>query len=396
MDRSIVTKTIILILTGLLLLSVSLWVIYMKHKERFAMEPASFEKKVTAAWPISGGDSQLTGFTMQIPANPEVLWRYRAGAGVNAGPVSDNGRLFFGDNEKTFYCLDLNTGKLIWKTEIPGGVTASALLVDGLCYFGSSEGIFYAVSVKDGSIIWTFNIKEQINGSANSFKIEDKLYIVFGGYDFKLHCLQAKTGREVWSVSTANYINGAPAISNGKIIFGGCDGFLRFVDAATGDEVGKIKLKSYIPASPAVYGIYVYAAVYDNKLFSFEISDKEENWAYSSKKDSGPFVASPAVNKDYVVIAERNGTVTFVNREDGLSSGSFKVSGEITVRPVVSDSQCLVADKDGYVYIYDIPSGKRAWRYQAGPGIEAQPAVCGDKIIIADNDGNITVFKGTK
>lgn len=360
------------------------------------MEPASFEKSVSASWPIAGGDSQLTGFTMQIPAKPKVLWRYRAVSGINAGPVSDNGRLFFGDNEKTFYCLDLDTGKLIWKTEIPGGVTASALLVDGLCCFGSSAGVFYAVSAKDGSIKWTFNIKEQINGSANSFKIEENIYLVFGGYDFKLHCLQAKNGREVWSVSTANYINGAPAISNGKIIFGGCDGFLRFVDAATGNEAGKVKLKSYIPASPAVCDINVYVAVYDNKVYAFEIGGKDENWVYSSSKDSGPFLASPAVNKDYVVIAERNGTVTFINREDGMSSGRFKVSGEISVRPVISDSQCLVADKDGYVYIYDIPSGKRVWRYQIGPGVEAQPAVCGDKIIIADNDGNITVFKGTK
>lgn len=395
MNRSILTKTIILITTGLLLLAVSLWVIYMRHRERYAMEPVSFEKRVTAAWPIAGGDSQLTGFTMLIPAKPKVLWRYRASASISAGPVSDNGRIFFGDNEKTFYCLDLETGRLIWKTEIPGGVTASALLVDDLCYFGSSEGVFYAVSVSDGSIKWTFNIKEQINGSANSFKIEDKLYVVFGGYDFKLHCLQAKNGREVWSVPTGNFINGTPAISNGRIIFGGCDGFLRFVDAATGKETGKVKLKSYIPASPAIYDITVYAAIYDQKLFAFDIGDEVEKWVFDGNKDSGPFLASPAVNKDYVVIAERNGTVSFVKREDGLSSGSFKVSGEITVRPVISDTQCLVADKDGYLYIHDIPSGKRVWRYQSGPEIAAQPAVCGDKIIIADTDGNITVFKGT-
>ena len=38
------------------------------------------------------------------------------------------------------------------------------------------------------------------------------LRIVVGSYDFKVHCVDAATGKAAWTFETSNYVNGTPAI----------------------------------------------------------------------------------------------------------------------------------------------------------------------------------------
>ena len=45
-----------------------------------------------------------------------------------------------------------------------------------------------------------------------------------------------RQGKSLWKIETENYVNGTPAIQNGKIVFGGCDGMIRVVDPLTGNQ----------------------------------------------------------------------------------------------------------------------------------------------------------------
>jgi eukaryotic-like serine/threonine-protein kinase len=344
----------------------------------------------SAVWPIFRGDRQLTGYVKAIPENPKVAWRFRAEEMVDAGPVVSNNRIYFGDTEGTFYCLELHTGKPVWQKKISDGISASALLLSGVCYVGSQSGEFFALSMTDGKLLWRYKCEGQISGSANYFMEQGRQRIIFGSYDFKLHCLDAKTGKELWSVPTGNYINGAPAVEGNRIVFGGCDGYLRTIDAVSGKEQLKLKLKSYIPASPAIYDSITYVALYGQKILAIDRENKIL-WSYASKNDVA-FLSSPAVNRELVVIGDRDGLVHIINRTDGKKLTEFQTSGDIAVGPVISDRRAVVTDKDGFIYIFDLTTGKELWRHQLGPEITAPIAVVGNKIIIADNDGNITLF----
>jgi outer membrane protein assembly factor BamB len=388
-------KAVIMVVSALVLLG-----LVISFKRMFPLKEKSAGTQSVSApsgevWPVFRGDKQFTGYVKSIPGKPQVAWRFRAKASVNAGPVASDNRLFFGDSEGTFYCLDLNTGKPVWQKKVSDGFSAPALLVSGICYIGSQSGDFFALSMTDGKIIWQYKSPEQISGSANFFKHNDQLRIVFGCYDFKLRCLDIITGKELWNVPTGNYINGAPAVDNSKIVFGGCDGYLRIVDGISGKEQLKLKLKSYIPASPAIYDSIIYVATYDHKIFA--VNQKGEIlWSFDSGNDAAPFLSSPAVNRDVVAIGDRDGVVHILNRADGKLLVEFQTSGDVVIGPVISDKRGVIADKDGFIYIFDLTTGKEKWRYQIGPEIAASLAICGNKIIVADDDGNITVFNGTK
>ncbi len=385
-------KITIIIVLALIISAVVVLTLYSRSKPLTQTESSPILPASKATWPIFRGDRQLTGYVKSIPEKPKAVWHFRAKELVDAGPVISNNKIYLGDTEGTFYCLELTTGKPVWQKKISDGISATALLVDGVCYVGSQSGAFSALSMADGKLLWSYKCEGQISGSANYFMEHGQPRIIFGSYDFKLYCLDAKTGKLLWSIPTGNYINGAPAVANNRIIFGGCDGYLRTINASTGKEQFKLKLKSYIPASPAIYDSITYVALYGQKVFAIDQTNKIL-WSYASSGDVA-FLSSPAVNHKLVVIGDRDGLVHILNRLDGKKIAEFQTNGDITVGPVISDKRGLITDKDGFIYIFDLVTGKEIWNYQLGSAITAPVAVCGNKIIIADNDGTITLFTG--
>ena len=70
-----------------------------------------------------------------------------------------------------------------------------------------------------------------------------------GSYDSNLHCVDAATGKAVWTHGTDNYINGSPAVAEGQTVFGGCDGLLHVIELGEGKQVKEIEAGAYIAAS---------------------------------------------------------------------------------------------------------------------------------------------------
>ena len=385
------SKKITIIIVFVLFISAIAFMLLYRHEPLAKPTGSPILSDNSAAWPIFRGNRQLTGYLKSLPRKAAVAWTFRAKAMVEAGPVSNGNKIYFGDTEGNFYCINNHTGKVLWEKKLSDGISASALLVDGTCYVGSQSGEFFALSMNDGNILWRYKVKGQISGSANFFKEAEQLRIIFGSYDFKLHCLDVETGKALWNVPTGNYINGAPAVDGKRIVFGGCDGYLRTIDALSGKEKSKLKLKSYIPASPAIYDSITYVALYGQKVFAIDLNNKIL-WSYDTGNDATPFLSSPAVNREVVVIAARDGLVHIIKRTNGKKIAEFQTTGDIAVGPIISDKLALVTDKDGFIYIFDLATGEELWNYQLGPEITAPVANCGNKIIIADNDGNITAF----
>jgi outer membrane protein assembly factor BamB len=65
--------------------------------------------------------------------------------------------------------------------------------------------------------------------------------LVVGSYDNFVHCINAKTGKVVWTFETQNYVNGVPTISEGKyVVIGGCDSVLYVIGLEDGKLVRSV------------------------------------------------------------------------------------------------------------------------------------------------------------
>ncbi|MCS7074459.1 MAG: PQQ-like beta-propeller repeat protein, partial [Bacteroidia bacterium] len=160
-------------------------------------------------------------------------------------------RLFFGNDNEEFFCVDLN-GKQIWKILASGDVEAAPIIEDVNkdgkpdLVFATDAGEIRAVEAENGKTIWSFKHKD-FNGWSETdsrfvfkikrnFQLGDKFIssleatdltgdgikdiLVKNWYDAKLVAVNGKTGTKLWERTCISDFPPEPISFQGKLAFG--------------------------------------------------------------------------------------------------------------------------------------------------------------------------------
>jgi quinohemoprotein ethanol dehydrogenase len=157
---------------------------------------------------------------------------------------------------------------LLWDRELgtTRGLEATPIVSEGVIYTTGEWSMAYALDAKSGEILWTFDPQvprararriccDVVNRGVALYN--GKVYL--GTLDGRLIALDAKTGKPVWDVVTADRskayaITGAPRIAKGKVLIGnagsefGVRGYISAYDAETGKSLWRTFT---VPGDPA-------------------------------------------------------------------------------------------------------------------------------------------------
>lgn len=158
---------------------------------------------------------------------------------------------------------------LVWSNDLgPGNSVTGPIEVDGVIYLANRHNVIHAIDARTGRELWVHDTHAAERaghrlrvawGSRGVAWWNGRIYT--GTTDGRLVALDAKTGREVWSVVTVGtddirYITGAPRIFGDKVIVGhgGADsgttrGYVTAYDAATGKQAWRFYT---VPGQPGV------------------------------------------------------------------------------------------------------------------------------------------------
>ena len=164
-------------------------------------------------------------------------WKFRTGAEI-AGSVALVGeKVIFGSHDSFLYCLKASDHSLVWKpfqtenfincstaieadntfiagcdtkvrvinivsgkevSEVPLGegayLIASPAVLGDVLYVGTHDGRVVAVDWRKQKIIWTFTDPNHALEYRSSAAVTDK-FVILGGYDKDLHCLDRQDGK---------------------------------------------------------------------------------------------------------------------------------------------------------------------------------------------------------
>ena len=179
-------------------------------------------------------------------------------------------------NERRFSPSDqINTGnvaklKVDWFLDLPKdvGLVSTPLVIDGTLYFTGTMNVIRAVDAVTGKLLWEHDpqVAKAIAGKRQSGWKHNRGISFYEGklfaatWDGRLFALDAKTGKELWTVRTfdvdqALYITGAPKAFKGKVLIGNggteagpTRGWVTAYDAGTGEEAWKFHI---VPGNPA-------------------------------------------------------------------------------------------------------------------------------------------------
>ena len=179
-------------------------------------------------------------------------------------------------NESRFSpATDINTDnvfnlKVDWYLDLPNdvGLVSTPLVVNEVLYFIGSMNVVRAIDAASGELIWEFNPmvadhiknKMQIGWMHNRGISFYKGKVLLATWDGRLIAIDAKDGKQIWSVHTFDpesslYITGAPKafkdkviIGNGGTEWGPTRGYVTAYDIETGQEAWKFYI---VPGNPA-------------------------------------------------------------------------------------------------------------------------------------------------
>ena len=266
---------------------------------------SSSTKQAHTDWPIFRGDPALSGVAkgeLQVPLS--LAWTFKTGGPVQSSAVVVDGRVFFGSGDSNVYAVDLMSGEKVWAFPAGDIVEAPPLALNGTVYVGTSSGLFHAVDAATGKPKWSYQTGDKILASANWFAEGKRTNLLIGSYDYFLHCVDAASGASNWIYETGNYINGTPAVADGRTVFGGCDAVLHLVSASDGTKRGEIPAGAYVAASVAVADGRAYYGHYENEFQCVDLNSGQTIWKFRER--SFPYFSSAAITSDRVLFGGRD------------------------------------------------------------------------------------------
>ncbi len=88
-----------------------------------------------------------------IDGADRILWEFAAEGTISVEPVTHDGRVYFGDSDRMFYCLDAATGKVKWRRRLQGAPLHAAVIKGRTVAVAASNSVIYFLSRKGGSIL---------------------------------------------------------------------------------------------------------------------------------------------------------------------------------------------------------------------------------------------------
>jgi len=241
-------------------------------------------------------------------ADGKALWTFKTLGEIKSSPVLVGDRVLVGSYDEHLYCLSARSGNLLWKFRINGPVHCTAGVMDGIAYISGCDEAFRAVRIADGKevfnvsseaytgaspvlmaeaayfgtfnnevlgidlrgrrIIWHYEHPErQFPFYSSAALVDDKLIV--GGRDKLVHCLNAKTGKGIWTFPTRARVESSPAVSANRVYVGSNDGHFYVLDVAKGTKLWDFEAGAPLSASPAIASGRIVIGSQDGRLYCF-------------------------------------------------------------------------------------------------------------------------------
>ncbi len=182
-----------------------------------------------------------------------VVWKFQTENFVNCSTAIEGNYTFIAGCDTKVRVIDIREGKQVYEVPLGEGayLIASPAVIGNMLYVGTHDGRVVGVDWKEQRVVWTFIDEAHPLEYRSSAAVTDK-FVILGGYDKKLHCLDRATGKEVWNYQTRGHVESSPAVVGERVFFGSGDGNVYAVTLKEGKKVWQFRAGRSITASPAV------------------------------------------------------------------------------------------------------------------------------------------------
>lgn len=181
----------------------------------------------------------------------KLVWKFETGDRINGSPAVVGNRTFVAGCDQHLRVIDISKGKEIGNIPLESYLIASPAVMGDLLYVGTSTAEVIEINWKQMKITWRYQRKEKGFRYDASAAVTNQ-YVVVGGQDKRMHCINRKTGKEVWTFLTRAQINSSAVIVKDRLFFGSNDRNLYGLRLKDGKQLWKFNMGKKVTAGIAV------------------------------------------------------------------------------------------------------------------------------------------------
>jgi outer membrane protein assembly factor BamB len=343
------------------------------------------------SWSVFRGNAESTGVaTSSLPDQLEVLWEFAVPQGAfegSAAIVADQKTptqksVYIADLDGKVFAFDLESGEKRWEFTSEIGFVTSPAVNDGRIYLGDLDGVFYCID-EEGNKRWSHATDAEINGSANFYKHN----VLVGSQDSHLYAFNMDSGEVDWKYESKDQIRCSATVAGNRAFVAGCDGYFHVVNLDDGTEIGNTDIKSPTGATPAAQGNRVFFGTESGDFFAVDWKKINNEWTFAEPQSGNSIRSCAAVTEGHVVFGARNRNVYSLNPKTGEKNWVVRLKAKIDSSPVIVGERVFVASTDGRLYALSLSNGEMLWEKQFNGGIISSPVVAFGKLVIATDRG---------
>jgi len=227
--------------------------------------------------------------------NGAVLWKFETKGIITSSPTVADGAVYITSEEPTegaLYKINSSDGTLIWRKpleyqqQFTGGtdMQGTPTVVNGIVFVSTNLREYYGINASSGDTVWTFT-----NPNAAEFIVSSPIYIdgkLFIIDKFDIACLNATTGKKLWSSYSGDELYVSPSYADGKLYVVTSQRHIFIIDTINGDNFLAYTLPSASWSSPTLVDGKLYIGNNDWNIYCFTTSISNESSSSTNEPSS--------------------------------------------------------------------------------------------------------------
>ena len=339
------------------------------------LQPITPSAQARVVWRESVGKSDLYAFTPAVvgssvyaaSANGTVMrlddgvqaWKINAGQALSGGVGADAKRVVVGSPKGDLLAFSSTDGTLLWKVKASSEILSPPALGEGLVVVRSGDNSLAAYDVQDGRRKWIFRRPmPPLSLRVTAAPVIEGKYVFAGFPGGKLIAVSTANGAALWDGTVAlpkgsteldrvADITSVPVISGRTICAVAFQGRVACFDLSNGNLIWAREMSS--AAGLAIDSRYLYVSDDKGAVHALDMASGASLW-----KQDKLFLrrlTAPVPHRGLIAVADVQGFVHFLSRDDGSFAARLPSDGSAVVAPLQAlGSSLLMQTSNGGVY----------------------------------------------
>ncbi len=317
----------------------------------YVFTPALMKGYVYAA----GNDGYIASYDAE---SGKQKWRIDSGKKLSAGVGAGNGLVIVGTSKGEVLAFDAE-GKSLWQSRVSSELLSAPQAEDGIVVVRTGDGRIFGLDAQDGKRKWVYQRATPVLTVRSNAGVVVSRGAVFAGFaGGKLVALSLATGNVGWEATVAlprgateldriADITSLPVLGEREICAVAYQGRVACFDVQSGNAIWSRDISSI--AGMALDQRYVYVS--DDKGAVIALDKATGSSAWKQDKLFARRISAPIVQRGYIAVADLEGYVHLLSREDGAFAARLATDGSpVRAQPMPLDSGFLVQTRNGGLY----------------------------------------------